>query len=1044
MKILSRKILFEAVVNGIKVRVDVDPSSSLLEILRRDLGLTGAKNGCNVGICGTCHVIINGALKKACIVPVEKANGGQILTVEGVGCLHSTAPGSLAPIQRAFINNTASQCGMCTSGFIVACHYFLQRNQSPVDRDQIRTFLRKDFCRCTGYEQIVDAVQEAAGLGKTQDFLKRTFLIRRPENLSSEALSLLTIDAVTVQEPDGLYARDSRRVAGRSEATGSSEATGRSQVADAPDSPPHTWIGRFVPQYNAMKKVTGGLRYADDLPEPAGMLHLAAVRSPYASARLVRIDKSKAEACPGVVGVLTAADLPAGDNYVGMLVRDQRILVPVGESVKAVGDVVALVAAEDLLTAREAAGLVMADYEEISGVFDAEEALKPGAPVVHPEIKNPPDPSRPNLVHLQHIHKGEGIHSEADMDRIFEQGAIHTQRGGGEASENASLSAGSQPLLVIEGTYFAPFQDHAPLEPEVALAHWDEEKKKVVVSGPVQHVFFARRNIREALGMENSQVRVIGTPVGGAYGKREDPYAHPYVALATLLLKRPTKMLWTREETLQYTQKRHSLRAYFKAAVTRDGKIVAFKARTYLDGGAYRSWTKEVTTKSAVMCTGPYEIPYVWIDAHGVYTNNPLCGACRGFGTTNTIFCTEVFWNKVAKSIGMDPYRFRRLNSFRKGSLTATRHHLAKGVRSIECMDAATKVSGWNRPLEKRRDGDWVYGRGMASIWYGNGFGRGIRDEGCPIIEISQEGRVVIHASTVDYGQGSNTVFQQVAAEVLGAALEEIDLHTADSDTTPNCNSTVASRVTVVVGKAVEMTARALRQDLFAVAAPLLGAKPEELESFQSRIWPRSNPSRSVTFKEVASSSKEPLLRQVPKLQQEFTSPLDPATGEGKAYWPYVFGTHCCTVGVNVRTGQVKILEYTAAHDVGKVINPQACRGQIIGGTAMGVGFALTEELVVEKGKVITNNFDTYSLPRATDLPDMNVIMLEDPEIEGDLDFGPKGAKGIGEPPTVAPAPAIVNAINDALMEFGAEITEIPVTPKRIKAQPGLWGDQHR
>lgn len=955
--------VIKATVNGAPVTLEVNTNRSLLDVLRRELGLTGAKNGCDAGICGTCSVLVNGSLKKSCILTMDKVQGADIITVEGLG-----APEQLAPIQQAFVNNTASQCGMCTPGFIVACHAYLQENPQPIDRQHIRNYLRKNFCRCTGYEQIVDAVQEAAGLGTADDFLKNTYLIGRER-----------------MEPQPV-------------------------------------VGHSVPQYGVVNKVCGRLQYADDVPEAAGTRHLAAVRSPHAHARLLRVDSTRALASPGVIRVLTARDIPGGDNYVGMLVRDQRIIVPEGETVKAVGDVVALIVADSYEHARAAIQLVDVQYEALPGVFDSEEALKPGAPVVHPEIKDSIDPSRPNLIHRQHIHKGEGIESEADIDAIFEQ-------------------AGARDLTVVEGSYFAPFQDHAPLEPEAGYAHWDDEKKKVTVYAPVQHVFFARRNIRDALGLGSKNVRVIGTPVGGAYGKREDPYAHPYLALASLVMKASTRMLWTREETLQYTQKRHSFRSYYKAAVAKNGRIAAFKARVYLDGGAYRSWTKEVSTKAAVMATGPYEIPNVWIESYGVYTNNPLCGAARGFGTTGTLYNTEVFWDEAARAIGMDPYAFRHKNSFRKGSLTATRHYLYKGVRAVECMEAAAKVYGWSKPLAKRREGDWLYGRGMASIWYGNGFGRGVRDEARPIIEIRKDGQVVIHASTVDYGQGSNTVFAQVTADVLGLPVEAIRLNTADSDTTPNCNSTVASRVTVVVGKAVEMTARALRDDLFAAAAPLLKAQPGDLDSRGGRLWVREHPERSIHFRDVAGMLTEPLIRQVPKLNQMFTSPLDPVTGEGRAYWPYVFATHMCTVGVNVKTGQVKLLEYTAAHDVGKAINPQACRGQIIGGAAMGIGYALTEELKLHEGKVLSDNFDTYALPRASDLCDMSVIMVEDPEIDGELDFGPNGAKGIGEPPTIAPAPAIVNAVNDALREYGVTITELPLTPKRVKAalkQAGL------
>jgi CO/xanthine dehydrogenase Mo-binding subunit/aerobic-type carbon monoxide dehydrogenase small subunit (CoxS/CutS family) len=941
-------------VNGLPVDLEVGAGKSLLDVLRGELGLTGAKNGCDIGICGTCTVLVDGAVKKACVESAATMQGCSITTVEGIG-----TPEALAPIQQAFVQNTASQCGMCTPGFIVACHAYLQQNPRPTDRDKIRTYLRKNFCRCTGYEQIVDAVQEAAGL-----------------------------------------------------TTARTEFEKRCQVVGGSAARPV--VGQFVPLVGAEGKVCGIARYADDLPLRAGTLHLAAVRSPHAHAVLEAIDAAPALGMEGVAAVWTAADIPGGDNYVGMLVRDQRVLVPVGETVKAVGDAVALVAAETQELARRAAAAVSVRYKVLPGVFDAFTAYKPDAPVVHPEIPDTPDPARRNLIHHQHIHKGDGIAAEPDIEQLFATAAARGWR-------------------VVEGDFGAGFQDHAPLEPEVALAEWDADTEKVIVQAPVQHVFFARRNIREGLGLEHRHVRVIGTLVGGAYGKREDPYAFPYCALATWLTRRPTRMLWTREETLQYTQKRHSIDAHLRAAVDAEGNIQAYQARIFLDGGAYRSWTKEIATKSAVMCSGPYEIPNVWIDTFGLYTNNPLCGACRGFGTANTMFAAESFWDLVCDTCGFDKVEFRRRNSFRKGSTTSTRQSFHKGVRNLECLDAAAQEYGWGRS-RRRREGDWVFGTGIATIWYGNGFGRGIRDEGHPILEVKSDGKLHVWASSVDYGQGSNTVFTQVAADVLGLRPDQVVVHTADTDLTPNCGSTVASRVTVVVGKAVDLTARALRDDLMAAAARHLGAAPDALDAEGGVIWVRAHPERRIGFDAVAAALSEPLLRQVPKLNQEFTSPLDPETGAGKAYWPYVFGTHIVTAGVNLKTGQVKLVEYVAAHDVGRVVNPQSCRGQVIGGAAMGVGYALTEELQLDQGRVVSDNFDDYALPRATDLPDMQVILVEDPELDGDPAFGPNGAKGIGEPPTIAPAPAIVAALNDALRDLGVRFQRIPVTRARIRA----------
>lgn len=952
-RVTAERILLQLTVNGEPRSLEVPPEKSLLNVLRQDLGLTGAKNGCDIGICGTCSVLVDGSLKKACVETAEQMQGRSIVTVEGLG-----TPAEMAPIQRAFVDNTASQCGMCTPGFVVACHSYLQKNPEPRDRDAIRTFLRKNFCRCTGYEQIVDAVQEAAGLGTARQFFDRGC-----------------------------------------------------RVLGAESAAPRPVVGQFLPLVGSVDKVCGVTQFADDLPVETGTLFLAAVRSPHPHAVLEGLDASPALRQPGVAHVWTAADIPGGDNRMGMLVRDQPILVPVGDTVKAVGDVVALVAADSTERARAAAAAVHVTYRELPGVFDALSAYAKDAPVVHPEVSEPPDPERRNVVHHQHIHKG------APSRQSFEE---------------LLRRAEALNWKVVEGRFGTGFQDHAPLEPEVALGRWDADEEKVVVSAPVQHVYFARRNLREGLGIDNRHLRVIGTTVGGAYGKREDPYAFPYCTLATWLTRRPTRMVWTREETLQYTQKRHAIEAHMRAAVDSTGKIQAFAAEIFLDGGAYRSWGKEIATKSAVMCSGPYEIPNVWIDTYRLYTNNPLCGAARGFGTANTAFATESFWDLVCDTCGFDKIEFRRTNSLRKGSLTSTQHRLENGVRNLECLDAAARAYDWSRERPPR-DGDWVYGTGVATIWYGNGFGRGIRDEGHPILEIQNDGKLHIYASTVDYGQGSNTVFTQVAADVLGLRPEQVILHTADSDKTPNCGSTVASRVTVVVGKAVDLTARALRIDLMQAAAAQLGAPAEDLDSEAGWIWVRSDAEQRIAFGEVARGLTEPLARQVPKLNQEFSSPLDAETGAGKAYWPYVFGTHICTVGVNLKSGAVKITEYVAAHDLGRVINPQSCRGQIIGGAMMGVGYALTEDLQLERGRVTSDNFDDYALPRSTDLPDMQVLMIEDPELDGSRAFGPNGAKGIGEPPTIAPAPAIVSGINAALRPMGIRFHRIPVTRKRIR-----------
>jgi CO/xanthine dehydrogenase Mo-binding subunit/aerobic-type carbon monoxide dehydrogenase small subunit (CoxS/CutS family) len=732
---------YSITLNGETRTFTANASWSLLSALRYALKDTSPKNCCDVGICGTCTVLMDGKATKSCTTTLDKAAGKTIVTAAGIG-----SPEKPAPIQQAFMRCTGSQCGICTSGMIVACQEYLDSGKDPNDRDGIRKHLRTNLCRCTGYDQIVDSVQVAALIrdGKEEEAKKLT------DDLFWKCTTITGDEAK----------QNVKRV-----------------------------IGHFQQQYKVIDKVTGRAQYCDDYPfdeeTMPGLLHLAGVRSPYAHANIKKIDVSKALAIPGVVRVITGDDLPAdGDNKVGMLVRDQPVIVKQSDKVRAVGDLIALVAADTMDIARLAVAAVEVEYEVLPGVFTAQEALAPGAPVIHPERlldpedpNYPQDPSQPNLVHHQHIHKGGDINSEADLDNFLAW-----------AAEPAQQQAG---WTVHHGEYAANWQDHAGMEPEVAMAWHDAETERVVVRAPVQHVFFARRNVREALAIHPKKIQILGSLCGGAYGKREDPYAYPGACLAAMVLKRPVKWLWTREETMQYTQKRHKMDHRFDAAIDPNGKIQAFKARIYLDGGAYRSWGKEIASKSAVMCTGPYEIPRVWVDTYRAYTNNPLCGAIRGFGTANTLAGTERFWHDVAEKAGIDQLAFRRSNSFVRGSYTSTMHHLPKGVVSVECIDAANKVFEWTKELPPN-EGPWRHGKGIATMWYGNGFGRGVPDEGHPIIEVNTDGSVLIRASTVDYGQGSNTVFQMVESEVTGIPIDKINLLTADTVNTQNCGSTVA------------------------------------------------------------------------------------------------------------------------------------------------------------------------------------------------------------------------------------------------------------
>lgn len=935
---VGNRIHWRATVNGRPVEVETTEDKSLLDVLRNDLRLTGAKRGCDIGTCGSCTVIVNGKAILSCIEPIARTQGAVIETIENLA-----QDGALHPLQQAFIDGHGFQCGICTTGFLMSGKALLDKHPIPTDK-QIHQAIHKNICRCTGYNQLVESIKLAAGQISIDDLDKGTYRTARV-------------------------------------------------VPPAPDTPPMPLrrmnvVGKPHARIESRSRVDGTAVFTADIAIP-GMVHGVTVRADRPSADILKIDTRIATEVPGVIKVLTHEDIP-GENAYGKRVRDQLVFAV--DRVRYFGEPIAFVIAETPEAARKGADAVVVEYRDRPGVYDPEDALGPGAPKVHD--------SGNELYHYR-IRKGD------------------------------VAGAWDECAHIIERRYTTHPQDHAPIEPEAAISFWDERDGTLTVISPGQSVFFDRLNICRALGIPKEDVKCMQPAIGAAYGKREDIYAQIHVALGTLITGKPVRCEYTREETMYVTTKRTQLRTRIKAGVDAQGRLKALDARVVGDAGAYASWSVNMLRKAGVLVSGPYNIPNVYVDSYAAYTNNPITGATRGFGAAETMFCTESFMDELALEAGIDPAEFRRINALRPGMKSATDFQLPGPLPALETIEEATKDGEWGQPLAPHPTDPERYkrGRGMATIWYGIGFGSGIHDTPACIAELHSDGTCTIKIGTVDYGNGSNTTFAILAAETLGTTLDAIRVINADSSRTPNCGSTVATKQTYTTGNAVVAACAKLRADADTVAAAMLGIEPESVEAADGIYRVADEAGHSVSLAEIAQKFRahgKPLRREGIYAAGKLTHPLDPETGLGKAWFPMAYGTQVADITVDTKTGKIVVDRIVAAHYVGRALNPRAVRGQVVGGVSFGIGFALTEDSKYENGICQNVNFDKYRLMRVNQAPPVKVIAVEQDETTG-----PYGAIGIGEPPTLGPAPAIANALYNAI---GIRLRDLPLTPDKVKA----------
>ena len=750
--------------------------------------------------------------------------------------------------------------------------------------------------------------------------------------------------------------------------------------------------GKSMVRTDARAKVMGALDFGADYAQE-GFLFGKILRSPHPHALIKSIDITKAQALPGVAAVLTAKDVP-GRNGFGAIIPDQPVIC--GDKVRYVGDGVALVAAETEAIAQHALELIQVEYESLEPVFDPREALKEAAPKIHDEG---------NLLSFNKLRKGE-------VEKAFQEAEV-----------------------VLERTYEVPFIDHAYLEPDISMAV-PQANGTMLVEGPMQAPFTVRRNINAVLGVPLNMVRVRQVPMGGGFGGKEDSPIDLGCRAAVLAhhCGRPVRMSLEREEVMLQTCKRHPMIMDVKIGAKKDGTLLAFQGVIYDEQGAYAGLGPVIPpaggshVHAMIMMPGPYEIPNVKVDAYLCYTNNPYGGAMRGFGAPQVHVAHEQAMDELAEQLGMNPVEIRRKNGFKLGSVTATGQVLDQSVGLIDTLEASEKAFNWEQKCAETGyvdvEGTKRRGVGVGMGWYRTSIGT--YSDACGAnIHVHEDGSVLLFTGITEMGQGAHTVLPQICAEELGVRMEDIRYVQPDTDIVPESGPTVGSRSTTLMGNAIVLAARQVKESILDAAAEMLNVPSERLEAKDRKIYDRQNQDSFVSFKEAAFKCMVTGRRLIGQGWWAPPKPsLDSETGQGDPYFVYTYSTHMAEVIVDVETGEVEITDYVAAFDIGKAINPKAVEGQIEGGVAMGLGYALMEEVVVEKGVIQNLSLRNYLIPTSLDVPDIKPIILE---VENK--HGPYGGKGIGEMPNIPATPAIVNAIANAC---GGRVRSLPADPERV------------
>ena len=877
-------------INGIQHQVIATPQMVLIDLLRKDLHLTGTKQSCDrKGQCGACMVIVNGKAMRSCLTKVVKLEGAEVISVEGLG-----TPENPHLIQEAFVLSGAIQCGFCTPGMIMATKALLDINPDP-DLPAIKAALAHSLCRCTGYKKIIEAVQLA---GK---FVRKE---TTPEIV-------------------------------------------RSQIGKEP-------VGNSHVRPTAMLKACGLANFNDDIPLPADALELAVVRSTEYHATITAIDTSQAEKMPGVIGFVRASDIK-GTNRLRQVQPDQPVLCE--DKVRILGDPILVVAAKTREQARAAASVVKVEYEPLPVQMTPLESMAPGAFVIHPHA---PD----NVCCTQPLIKGDAEAALKEAKTIYE-------------------------------AEFATQTNHqAPLEPEVSSAYFEGEgeHRELVVVGRSINIHFHLNQLKETLGYDKMRYKEAFS--GGQFGIKVWIITEAIAGAAALHFNRAVRYAPTMEESMLITTKRHAYPSIkVKFAADDKGYMTAYFCDFIMDKGAYTVNGPVILGRAIMMLSGSYNIPNIKALGRSIYSNNAFGGSARGAGPPQTTFAMESAVDMLAEKVGIDPLKFRRMNSLKPGQTKGTGMVVQQWDFDVVCD---TIQPAYERAIKEAqefnsRGGSIKRGVGIAAHSFGIG---GAGDSAKMSIEIDPDDGITIYAACADPGEGNDAMLTQIAAHQLGLPLDKIRLYTRDTDKTVLMGPAAGSRMTFMAGHTL----------LNAIA---------NLEKAMSEAGTRN-------YAGLIKAGKPTRYEGAHK--NDVPAGLDKQTGQGYAQVSECHNIQMAEVEVNMETGATRVLKMTVAVDAGTIINPQAFEGQLEGGIDQGVGYALREEYILGK----TTDYVSFKFPTIRDGFEIEIINSKTPRYNG-----PLGATGVGEMTMVSTAPAVTNAIYNAC---GARIYSLPATPEKVKA----------
>jgi len=737
----------------------------------------------------------------------------------------------------------------------------------------------------------------------------------------------------------------------------------------------YTIVGKRLPLIDASEKVTGRALFTGDIEIP-GMLHARILRSPYAHARVLRIDTCQAERFPGVKAVLSKNNAPRLKIPATLGGPRERIMF--GEKVRYVGDEVAALAAISKEVAEEALKLIKVEYEELPAIFDPEEAIKPGAPIINPDKER-------NIAGSVKLGDGNVEAGFQEADYIFEE------------------------------TFKTSSQRHATMETHGAIASFDMTGQ-LTVWASTQLPFHIHRILAEYLGIPMSKIRVVTPYLGGGFGSKLHMIVEHICALLAKIAGKPVKLVLNREEEFSATVTRHAFSIRLKIGVKRDGILTAIKADAIANVGAYIYVFGPLWAAGDGLIT-TYRCPNVEFQGYSVYTNLTPAGGFRGYGNTQAHFAIESMVDMIAEKLGIDPIEFRLKNYKQAGDIGLGNTRITSSGLA-ECLAVGSEKIGWGlRNKLSKEEGPKKRGVGAACLVHRSGTLFALPDYSAVFVKFNEDGTATVLTGATDLGTGSHTTLAQIAAEELGLQLEAVNVIGGDTGTTPIDRGAFASGTLYVTGSAVRAAAADAKQQLLSYTGKKFHAAPEDFEIKMGRIYFKRLPEKWIALSEITKESS--------KAKKGAKAFLGKASFENPAA-AHSFGAQFAEVEVDTETGQAEVLKMVAIHDIGKAINPLVVEGQIEGALQQGIGFALTEDPIIDKktGRMLNANFANYMVLTTLDMPKIEVGLSEpmDPT-------GPFGAKGIGEPPTLGVAPAIANAIYDAI---GVRFTEIPITPEKI------------